>query len=178
MQEWLERLPRGAVGLTEESLEFEHVYDLEPRNRHSSPLELRVGKNCGTFDVGVGRGTQFDDIPCETALLLEILDAVAAGRVSERLLVRRGKTLLTEGCLELAGGSWTTKRAVFWTYLLRFLPPRPSWKTIRYEPHWRTKRGDEFAAGSGRERRRAELLESRFRLAVQNGGCIDAANRE
>lgn len=135
IREWLEHLPPDTVTLSQESLEFEHVVRIEPRNEGSSSLELRIGKHCGTFDVNLGQGTQFDDLHFDRGLLLEILQAVQNGRLRERNLIRRGKVILTKGDLQLARGTWSSNRAVLWWSLLRLLPPRPRSETICYEPY-------------------------------------------
>ena len=73
IESWAANLPQGSVQISETSLRFEHVFAIEPKAARASPLELRIGRRDNAFDVGVGRGSQFNDIPFDEELLREVL---------------------------------------------------------------------------------------------------------
>ena len=136
IQTWLRGTPPDSVTASSKKTDFERIFQITPTNKSSCLLTLHVDNSSGLFDILLPQGSQFDDLKLDPALIVEILDTVALGKVQEANLMWRKKSIMTKAKLRLKRGTWTTKRAILWCYLLRFLPPKPTYQVIRYEPYW------------------------------------------
>jgi hypothetical protein len=132
-REWLRQLPSDCVKVREDDCEFEYVIDVQPRNARASPVEIRIGKEDGCFDIAAGRALQFSDIPQDAAVLWQVLDAVRDGKLREDVVEQHGRILCSKGELELPTGKWFSRRCTFWGALINLV--RRQDRTITYEPY-------------------------------------------
>lgn len=103
LREWTSELPDGIAETTEESLSAEQVVRITPVNTLASYVEFRIG-DYGTFGLYLGTSMAFEDLPLSRNYLVEICDAVRAGRIEEQLLTIGRRVVRAKGVLHLASG--------------------------------------------------------------------------
>lgn len=102
IRDWNDRLPAGTVTLLVEELQFETVISISPARPTAAPVELRIGRS-GDFGLYLG-ALSVDDLPSSPGYVVEILNAISAGKVFEETWTRRGKVQKQATTLQLESG--------------------------------------------------------------------------
>ncbi|NKE70568.1 hypothetical protein [Candidatus Manganitrophus noduliformans] len=130
IHDWLSSLPLGVVDVKEEHGEYESVVKIKPFKSKASPLEFRIG-NYGTFDVAMGMGMQFNEIPISVDKVIDICKSVASGRIKEQVWISKNKCVRSNGELELSSGRWSDRGSNSWRGILGIGKKQ----FIEYEPY-------------------------------------------
>lgn len=131
IHDWLSSLPRDVVDVKQEHLEYESVVKIRPFKSKASPLEFRIG-NYGTFDVAMGMGMQFNEIPISVDKVIDICKSVASGRIKEQVWISKNKCVRSNGELELSSGRWSDHGSNSWRGILGIGGKK---QFIEYEPY-------------------------------------------
>jgi hypothetical protein len=132
IREWFGSLPQGTAELTEELTEYETIIRIKPSKSKACDIEFRIG-NYGKFDVAMGNGIQFDEIPISLDLVVDICRSVAKGRVKERVWISNGKVVRSKGEVELSSDRWFDRGSNSWRGILGL----GKVEDIHYEPYTR-----------------------------------------
>lgn len=131
---WQRGLPPDSVRVEVEDNQDEKSYKLYPSNEAACRAQIRVGKRDEAFDVTLAEHVTFDDVPLSEQGLLNVLDAIRAGKIEMRLLRWRGKVIRAVGTMQVGGEEWLTDWSVMWDSLLTVLPCKTVWERHSFEP--------------------------------------------
>lgn len=101
-------------------LKDQHVeYQIVPKQENACPIKVAVS-NAGGYVVLIGDRLQYEsDDGYEDSFILQILDAVTAGKVRETLWYRNGEIVKSHGVVEIYPTPFERKRYRLSALLLR-----------------------------------------------------------
>jgi hypothetical protein len=129
IRQWALAMP-DVASLNERLHEGETLLIIAPKNPRACPIEFRISPY-GTFSLYAGAGFTFEEIRLTLAMVRDLCEAVANGRVIEHVWEWRGTTVKTKGYIELASGRLHDACSSHWVRLFGLGTRR----TIAYEPY-------------------------------------------
>jgi hypothetical protein len=129
IREWALALA-DAVRLDERLHDDETLLIVAPKNPKACPVEFRIS-DYGTFSLYAGAGFAFEEVDLTIAMVEDLCEALANGRVIEHVWEWRGTTVKTKGYIELTSGRMTDTCSSHWARLFGLGRRR----TIAYEPY-------------------------------------------
>jgi hypothetical protein len=143
-REWFASLPPGIAEMDVRDEEDAVSVDIRPvRTPEAAGIQIHIDKTSGFVSMGAGHGCHLDDTFWEGAIPLRaVCEAIASGRLTERIRLWRGEETSAEGALRVEGEARPVENG--WTYsfrksiarlLLGRIVPGSGTRIVRYPPY-------------------------------------------